>query len=56
MDASYMGQGSTYWVPKLGENISEEDKKRDFTFVGWKEGDLREVKVSNYLYYKRAGP
>jgi len=56
MDTSNIGQGSAYWVPKLGEKIFEEDKKRDVTFIGWKEGDLHKVKVSNCLYYKRAGP
>ncbi|OCL11878.1 hypothetical protein AOQ84DRAFT_422051 [Glonium stellatum] len=45
MDTSSVGRGSAYWVPKSGEKIFEEDKKRVITFVGWNEGKLREVKV-----------
>ena len=52
MDIFNKSQKSAYWVPKLGEEISEEDKKQDITFMGWEEGDLYKAKVSNYLYYK----
>ena len=49
---SNIGKTSVYWVPMVGETIFKKEKGGKVFYVGWKEDNLREVKVSNCLYIR----
>jgi len=52
MDTFNIGKTSVYWVLIVGKTILKKEKGGKVSYIGWKEDNLREVKVSNYLYIR----